>query len=75
MIMKGSKMENVEFEITRSGLQLILKDLHRPNGLLERRAWDIPLNFNQEVDDPETPTEALEGYFQEIIDFLEQEVN
>jgi hypothetical protein len=75
MIMKGREMENIEFEITRSALQLILKDLHRPNGLLVRRAWDIPLNFNQEVDDPETPTEALEGYFQEIIDFLEQEVN
>ena len=68
-------MENIEFEINRSGLQLILKDLHRPGGLLERRAWDFPLNFNQEVDDPETPTEALEGYFQEVIDFLEQEVN
>ena len=68
-------MENIEFEINRSGLQLILKDLHRLNGLLERRAWDIPLNFKQEVDDPETPTEALEGYFQEVIDFLEQEVN
>ena len=68
-------MENIEFEINRSGLQLILKDLHRPGGLLARRAWDIPLNFNQEVDDPEPPTEALEGYFQEVIDFLGQEVN
>jgi hypothetical protein len=74
-------MINYDNERKRNGKHRIRDHPKRTSAYIKgpsptkRRAWDIPLNFNQEVDDPETPTEALEGYFQEIIDFLEQEVN
>ena len=57
---------------TKNSLKNILIEIHRPHGLLEKKGWDIPLNFYKEIETANFST--LKNYFDEIVEFLNGEV-
>tara|TARA_B100000508_G_C11356172_1_gene226554 strand:+ start:98 stop:301 length:204 start_codon:yes stop_codon:yes gene_type:complete len=65
------KQDKEKAKMNHSTLKAILIELHRPHGLLEKKGWDVPLNFFEEVETADF--ETLNAFFEEIIQFLNAE--
>lgn len=50
-------------------LKAIIAELHQEGGLLERKGFDVPTFWKEELE--EVSHEALQLYFQEVIEFLD----